>query len=115
MTVNVLLVEDDVFLAETLADAIEEEFGWHVEPRHSLKAALARADVLPAFAVLDIDLGDGKVYPFADRLVEACVAFMFLSGARPKDLPLRFQDVPFMSKPCNETVLFKVMQERINA
>lgn len=115
MKSTVLVVEDDVFLAECLAEAIESELGLRVQQQHSLRAALQDMSALPHFAVLDIDLGDGKVFPVADHLAKASVPFVFLSGSRSDDLPERFRPFPFLSKPFNERLLLKLIASSIKA
>ena len=62
-----LIVEDDAFLRIDLADALAAGLGVVPQMRGSLAEAMAYDGRMPDLAILDIDLGDGKVFPFADR------------------------------------------------
>lgn len=111
----ILVLEDDPLLADDLADVLREELGAEVKTLHSLKEALALADMSASFAFLDIDLGDGKAFAFADRLVMSGIPFAFLSGSRPQDLPERYQSAPFLSKPYHETALLELVRPHLGA
>ena len=50
-------------------------------------------------AILDIGLGDGRVFPLARMLREQGIPFDFLSGYGPAIVPDEFGDVPFLEKP----------------
>lgn len=51
------------------------------------------------FAFLDIDLPDGKSFPFAETLKRRCVPFAFVSASRRSELPAALRHVPFIAKP----------------
>ena len=113
MTQTVLIVEDDFLISIDLAELVEEAFEAEASVKLSLAEAMAMAGANPAFAILDIDLGDGKVFPFADRLVEDGVAFTFLSGSRANDLPERFRGCSFLPKPYTDEALFRLMEPHL--
>jgi two-component SAPR family response regulator len=113
MTPTVLIVEDDFLISIDLAELVEETFEAEASVKRSLAEAMAMAGANPAFAILDIDLGDGKVFPFAERLVKDGVPFAFLSGSRANDLPERFRGCPFLPKPYTEDALFKLVEPHV--
>ena len=54
----------------------------------------------PDAAVLDINLSSGTSLPVADALAIAGVPFVFATGfGTSQTLPLRFKDVPLITKP----------------
>ncbi|MCO4054272.1 MAG: hypothetical protein HEQ16_09530 [Bosea sp.] len=110
----ILVLEDDPLLADDLADLLNEELGLEVRSLYSLKQAMALSEISANFAFLDIDLGDGKAFPFADRLVAAAIPFAFLSGSRPQDLPERFQAAAFLSKPYHEATLLGLVRPHLD-
>jgi CheY-like chemotaxis protein len=110
----ILVLEDDPLLADDLADLLGEELGLEVLSLHSLKDAMAMPEVSASFAFLDIDLGDGKAFAFADRLVASGIPFAFLSGSRPQDLPERFRGSPFLSKPYHEVTLLDLVRRHLD-
>jgi DNA-binding response OmpR family regulator len=67
---RVLVVEDEPFIALTLAFAIEDA-GVVVGPAGSVKEALALLQSRPvSAAILDVNLADGDVSPVLEILVE---------------------------------------------
>jgi two-component SAPR family response regulator len=113
MTQTILIVEDDFLISIDLAELVEETFEAEASVKRSLAEAMEMADGNPAFAILDIDLGDGKVFPFADRLVRDGVPFTFLSGSRANDLPERFRGCSFLPKPYTEDALFRLLEPHV--
>jgi DNA-binding NtrC family response regulator len=68
---RVLVVEDEPFIALTLAFAIEDAGGVVVGPAGSVKEALALLQSRPvSAAILDVNLADGDVSPVLEILVE---------------------------------------------
>jgi DNA-binding LytR/AlgR family response regulator len=51
------------------------------------------------FAFLDVDLPDGKSFPFAETLESRRVPFAFVSASRRSELPPTLRHVPFIPKP----------------
>lgn len=88
---DVLLVEDELFIALDLQETIEDA-GFHVvgpcatvvEAQAAIESHAARF----AVAVLDVRLADGTVFPAADRLHAAGVPLLFHSG-HADDVALR--------------------------
>ena len=77
----VLLLEDDPLLSADLAMLLEDFGATVVGPYRTLAEGLASVDgALPAAALLDVELLDGKSFAVADRLRAAGVPFLFYSA-----------------------------------
>ncbi len=105
-----LLVEDQLDLAELVEDALADE-GNTVTHADSVFEALnllrkGRFDA----AILDIELGDGVVFPVADRLAELGVPFLFASAVYDQVVPARHQKARFVAKPFH----IPQLQEAVN-
>ena len=57
------------------------------------------------FAFLDIDLPDGKSFPFAETLESRSIPFAFVSASRRSELPPTLRHVPFIPKPYHHTAI----------
>jgi CheY-like chemotaxis protein len=81
---RVLLVEDEALVAMMVQECLAE-FGYQViGPICTASEAVAKAkDGRFEAAVLDINLGDGAVYPVADILAARGVPFVFVTGYDP--------------------------------
>jgi DNA-binding response OmpR family regulator len=102
---RILLVEDEPLVAWTLARALRS-FGCEVVgPAYDLtQAELLSREPLDG-AVLDVNLGDNKVFPVADILAEREIPFCFVTGygvagLRPGDL-----DRPVLQKPVDPELI----------
>ena len=98
---RILVVEDDYFLAEDLAEELRS-LGAEVRgPAPSVAAALGLlADgPEPDMAVLDVNLGGETVVPVAEELLLRGVPFAFVTGYDRSALPDRFADAPRFEKP----------------
>ena len=97
---QVLIVEDNSWVALTIAEEVTELGFTVVGPARTLSEglALARSEVLDA-ALVDIALGGGeKAYPVAHVLSERRVPFIFITGnTETPDAP--FENVPVLRKP----------------
>lgn len=113
---NIMIVEDDYFVANELADHFRAAKAHVLGPFPSVIDAsghVAAADM----AVLDLNLRDQKVYPLADRLVEAAVPFVFYSAQNIADIPRRFAHISHLPKPheAGEAVALLERQMRSHA
>lgn len=97
---TVLLVEDELDLAELVEDALTGE-GLQVTHAHSVFEALSTLGQGTHFdgAVLDVELRDGVVFPVADRLADLGIPFLFASAVYEQLVPARHGQVPFVGKP----------------
>jgi DNA-binding response OmpR family regulator len=94
---NLLIVEDEVFIALNLEQLLSED---GAEIRHARTCAEATRLLETARfdgAILDVHLDDGSTYAVADELRRRQTPFIFLSGY----LTVRegYADVPFLAKP----------------
>lgn len=97
---NILVVEDDYFLADQLREHLEDEGAKCVGPAPSVERALVLAGE-PALeaAILDINLRGERAYGVADELSARGIPFIFVTGYDREELPPRFADAPICSKP----------------
>jgi CheY-like chemotaxis protein len=86
------------------------DFGYQViGPISTATEAAARAnDGNFEAAVLDINLGDGAVYPIADTLAARGVPFVFVTGYDAESVDARFRNVPVLQKPIERDVLQRI-------
>jgi CheY-like chemotaxis protein len=101
--IDVLLVEDELFIALDLQETIEDAGFRVVGPCATVveaEAAIQRHAARFAAAVLDVRLADGTVFPVADRLQAAGIPLLFHSGhADDADLRRRYPSATVCPKP----------------
>jgi PAS domain S-box-containing protein len=104
----VLLVEDEARVAMMIQDGLVECGFQVVGPIGTAAEALAKAtdDHFDA-AVLDINLGDGMVYPVADMLTARGIPLVF-TGYDLENVDDRFSEIPILQKPIEREVLKKL-------
>lgn len=95
---NILIVEDEYFLADDLAK-MTIELGGHVlgpfADTDNVKYEMNQIDL----AFLNINLGNNKdVYPLAWRLRLAHVPFIFITGYNRRAIKAEFQGFPMIRK-----------------
>ena len=108
---RVLVVEDEYFLADDLAQAVAQLGAEVIGPVPTRKEALAllAAAGKVDLAVLDISLEDEAVFPVADVLAEQGVPFLFATGYDHASIPARYQHVPRWEKPFDPQSLAQVL------
>jgi two-component sensor histidine kinase len=106
---RVLLIEDEALVAMMIQECLRE-FGYQVlGPIGTAGEAEARVrDGQFEAAVLDINLGDGAVYPIADLLAARGVPFVFVTGYDADSVEPRFRQVPVLQKPIEREMLKRV-------
>jgi len=68
----------------------------------------------PAFAILDVNLGNESSFPIADRLIALGVPIVFATGyGKNIDFPERFANVPVVSKPYTDESLAPKVAEAL--
>ncbi len=114
---RVLILEDDPFIALDLQCILEGEGHEVVGVHRSLAEARARLSDAIEFALLDIDVVDGKSFEFAAVLKDRCIPFAFVSGSNRDELPPKFRDAPFIAKPFSESAIIRLLpaERRSNA
>lgn len=107
VTVRILILEDDPFIALDLQGIVEGEghvvvgvFDSHAEARTRLNEGLD-------FALLDIDVRDGKSFELASALNERRIPFAFVSASKPSELPPHLRNAHFIPKPYEEAAIVR--------
>ncbi|MBH0236322.1 response regulator [Methylobrevis albus] len=96
---RILILEDDPFIATDLEMLVDDIAGAVSVVSASIAGArVAIADEL-AFAILDVDLVDGKSFEIADALTAQATPFVFVSGSPREQMPERLRAAPFIAKP----------------
>jgi DNA-binding response OmpR family regulator len=97
----VLIVEDEFYLADDLASALDEMGAEVLGPFGRLEDACRQIeDAKPIdLAILDIDLVGERVFPAAELLRARGAPFLFATGYDADVIPARFSEVPRLEKP----------------
>lgn len=113
---RVLVVEDEYFLAQDMAQALEASGAQVIGPLPGLEEALAQVkrDHFE-LAVLDIALQGGKAYPVADALRQAGIPFIFATGYGEAAIPSRYNEVPRIEKPYEGLAITRALEALISA
>ena len=109
---RVLVAEDELMLGYDLCDTIAEA-GYAVEgPFEDLSSAmLAFQKTKPDIAILDVQLGDGIVYPLAEQMMAEDVKVIFHSGQlTPTEVSRRFPKAKALFKPCPPAAIIDTIQ-----
>jgi len=107
---QILLVEDEAFVAMMMRDLIAE-IGFHVVgPCGTITDALEHLDrhALVA-AVLDVNLAGEKIYPLAEQLSGRGIPFVFVTGYAADAIDGRFASVPVLQKPVDGPALRRAL------
>jgi len=100
---QILVVEDEYFIAEDIAQALRQRGATVVGPTGDANEAIAllasgrRIDA----AVIDVNLRGESAFPLAAILRSRGVPFMFATGYDEHHIPKQFADVPRAAKPLN--------------
>ena len=109
---RVLILEDDPFIALDL-QAIVEGQGHNVAGVFdSLAEAREHLGEGFDFALLDIDVTDGKSFELAAALLERRVPFAFVSASRPCEVPRHLRHASFIAKPFEEAAILRSLPRR---
>jgi len=106
---RVLLVEDEALVAMMIQECLVD-FGYQViGPVCTASDAVTKAkDAYFEAAVLDINLGDGAVYPIADILTARGVPFVFVTGYDVDSIEPRYRKIPILQKPIERDMLKRI-------
>jgi DNA-binding response OmpR family regulator len=115
MTLRVLIVEDDSFVALDLELLILQCYPADVVVCPSVRDARRALDNPVDFALLDIDVLDGKTFEVAHALQERATPFVFISGSQPDEVPEGLRNVPFIAKPYSPPVVEQVVGQTLKA
>ena len=115
MKPHVLILEDNFFLAENLAEIVQQDLDGEPVTVSTVAEALKCIPEGIALAFLDVELLDGKSYPAARKLMLNKIPFIFVSGNEQASLPVDFKDIPFLSKPVSTGRLVRLSKALSNA
>ena len=107
---RILILEDDPFIALDLQAIIEGEGHDVVGVFDSLAEAGEHLGEGFDFALLDIDVVDGKSFELAAALLERRIPFAFVSASRPSELPSHLRHARFIPKPFEEATIVRSLQ-----
>jgi CheY-like chemotaxis protein len=114
---RLLLVEDEYLVAADLAASLESLGVEVIGPAASVEEALSfvQKDGVPLDgAVLDINLGNERVYPVAEVLRALGIPFLFTTGYDAAAIPSAYAQVPRCEKPVDRTQLFRWLSKTVS-
>ena len=114
---RVLVAEDELIVGYDLCDTVAEA-GFEVEgPFDEISSAmLAFQKQKPDVAILDVQLGDGIVYPLAEQMMAENVPVIFHSGQlTPEEVAQRFPRAHALAKPCPPADVIATVQQALQA
>jgi len=97
---SVLIVEDDMLVALSMASFLQDECDAETHVARSVALAESAPLDLVDFAFLDVNVIDGDTYRLARRLCRAHVPFVFVSASNPANVPGDLREARFLAKPC---------------
>ncbi|MGF1469975.1 MAG: response regulator [Sandaracinaceae bacterium] len=100
VTKRILVVEDNILIAMDVEDLIAEQGCTPVGPVATVADGLeaVRNTDLDG-AVLDVNLGDERVWPIAELLAQHGVPFVLTTGYSDAEIPDNFMSRPRLEKP----------------
>jgi CheY-like chemotaxis protein len=110
---RVLVIEDEYFIADDLARALQGQGAEVIGPvpdRDNAMTLISSGGPVD-LAVIDVNLRGEASYPLADALAERGIPFMFATGYQSTSLPERFQNVPVWEKPFRAEALARRVAE----
>lgn len=102
---RLLIVEDEFFVARELEAFVEERGGKVVAMTGRLDEAMEAVDLELHGALVDVQLGPERSYPVIDKLKEAGVPVILMTGYNRRTLREDLRDGPIMPKPFQEQEL----------
>ena len=105
--VRILILEDDPFIALDLQAIVEGQGHEIVRVFDTLAEAREHLGDGFDFALLDIDVTDGKSFGLAAALIEMRIPFAFVSASRPSEVPSHLRGVSFIPKPFEEATIVR--------
>ncbi len=96
---RILILEDDPLIALDLQLILESVGHEVVEVCENLVGVHRNLDRRFDFALLDVDLPDGKSYGVAAWLEERKIPYAFVSGSQESERPANLRHATFISKP----------------
>jgi len=110
---RVLVVEDEYMIAEAMSRNLRRAGAMVLGPVSDVEGALAllaqEADVHAA--VLDINLGEHKVYPVVDVLLARGARCVFTTGNDLADVPSAYAELERCEKPVDPTCIIHALTD----
>lgn len=108
---QVLVVEDEIFVALDVAATVEDAKGTVIGPVGTVKQAIELINKREVdAAILDVNLADGDLEPILDRLKSRNIfVVVHTGGGLPAHLAARYPDVPVFRKPVPPYVLTRAL------
>ncbi len=108
---RILILEDDPLIAFDLQAIVEGQGHEVVGVFDSLAEARGHLGDGFDFALLDIDVTDGKSFELAASLLERHIPFAFVSASHPADLPSSLRQAAFIPKPFEERTILRSIEQ----
>jgi len=113
---SVLIVEDNVLIADDLKEALAEEGAAVVGPVYETEKALeALAQAHPDCAILDVFMGAGTTATVATTLNDMGVPYVVVSGYQHDWIPKPMQAAPYIAKPYGYEELINAVWKALQA
>ena len=112
---TILVAEDECIIGYDLCETMAEA-GYEVEgPFEAVSSAmLAYQKKKPDLAILDVQLGDGVVFPLAEKMMAEDVPVIFHSGHYSgAEVNARFPGQVALSKPASPVVMIEQVQRAL--
>ena len=108
---RILVVEDEVLLAETLVGLLEDGGFTAAGPAGTVAGAMGIVETQPVNgALLDIRLFQEPCYPVAYALRDRDIPFIFVTACQPPELPPDLRSRPFIEKPFQPSGLLQTLR-----
>lgn len=110
---RVLVIEDEYVVAEAIERALRRAGAIVLGPVPSVDQAMALLDRGGRIdsAVLDINLGEQKVYPVVDRLLARGVHCVFSTGNDVADVPSNYKEIARLQKPVEASLIIDALKK----
>jgi DNA-binding response OmpR family regulator len=102
--VRILILEDNPFIALELQAIVEGE-GHVASVCGSVAQARRWLDDEIDFALLDVDVLDGKSFEIASAFQDRAVPFAFVTGSKRSEIPAPLAGADFVAKPFMEEAI----------
>jgi DNA-binding response OmpR family regulator len=96
---SVLILEDDPLIAGAMASLVEDSLDCTVHLAAAVSEAVSLIEGGLKFALLDVEVADGKSFPLAALMLKHKIPCVFVSATKPNEVPAELESVPFLRKP----------------
>jgi len=110
---RVLILEDDPFIALDLQSIVEGNGHDVVGIFESIADAFKHLCDNFDYALLDIDVADGKSFGIAAELMNRRIPFAFVSASRPAEIPQPLRAASFIAKPFEEKAILRTLERSL--